>query len=91
MHVDRLDPLAADRHGQRLPYRLLLGIGAVQKAAAAEDDAGRGTDAGFSGNHGVWSSQLPPKAFVVMDGAYDMPRVHGKTSGRSSRRTIKPV
>ena len=41
VHVDRLDPFAADHDGQFLARRL-LGVRTLQQTAAAEDDAGRG-------------------------------------------------
>jgi hypothetical protein len=41
MHIDRLDPFAADHHGQGLACRLLA-VRALQHAAAAENGAHRG-------------------------------------------------
>jgi hypothetical protein len=46
MHVDGLDSLAVDRNGELLPHRL-LGVRAVQETAAAKEDAGSRSSAGF--------------------------------------------
>jgi hypothetical protein len=45
VHVDGLDPLGSDHHGQFLTRR--LGVRTMQETAAAENDAGGGGHAGF--------------------------------------------
>jgi hypothetical protein len=46
VHVDSLDPLSCNHDGKLLPHRL-LGMGALQLAAAAKHDAGDGGSACF--------------------------------------------
>ncbi len=46
MHIDGLDPLSRHHDGQFLTRRL-LGVGALQQAAAAKGDAGGGSGACF--------------------------------------------
>ena len=89
MHVDGLDPLAADHHGKLLPRRL-LGMCAMQHAATAEHDAGGdGSAAGFqeiaaAGHDGVLPDFYGPARCVPAGSIRAQRRAYRRAAARQT-------